>query len=464
MELNPNAIFLTDIDDNTSLFVHIDTMQIYPLRKDGIEYNFLRLFREKSKDETKRQYGKNYEKIYHFICRTIEQAPQSICVVKDTSNISFNQVILPIAGHCNLKCPYCFAQMDGGFYFQDYTEQNIIDVIDFLVKQHTDKDVPILLTFFGGEPLLKFDIVKFAIDYIKRTYFDIKFSYSITTNGTILNTEIIRTLKENNIAVLLSVDGPDNEFNLRRFRNNRKSIDVVLKNIQTLKDNGINIELRATLVSSNPHILETFQFFEGLKTKFYIVFAYNSENVSHHCAEYNRDTLFSIKKQLDDVQNYYLCKIKNKENIYNQMFVRYMTILRYRSLSNVVCGASWCFFTITSDGTIYPCAHFMNNTKYGIGNIHTGEINFEKRQQYIPAYTNELQECSDCWVRNLCMGGCMSEKICTGKDKNASLGKEECQLQRLVWGLYLKLYYYIMTYTPSYLIKDNSQYHNLPLC
>ena len=464
IELRPNDIFLTDIDLNTSLFVHIDTMQIYPLEKDSEEYNFLQHLSTQGRENTQNLYGEKFSEIYQTICDTISKAPHSVCTITDTNKISFNQAILPIAGRCNLACPYCFAQTDGGFHFRDYTEKDIKDVVDFLVKQRKDEETPIVLTFFGGEPLLKFDIIKFTIGYIQQMYADIPFSYSITTNGTIVNDEIIRTIKENNIAVLLSIDGPDNEFNLRRFRNNKKSIDLVLKNIQTFKDNGVKVELRATLVSNNPYILETFKFFEDFKTQFNIVFAYNSENTSHHCAEYNHNTLQSIERQLNDVKKYYIRKIKNKEDIYNQMFVRYMTPLRYRSLSNVVCGAGWCFFTITSDGTIYPCAHFMNNAKYGIGNIHTGEIDFKKKQQYTPAYTNELQECGDCWVRNLCIGGCMSEKICTGKDRKASLGENECRLQRLVWGMYLKLYYYIMTYTPSYLIKNQNNNTNLTLC
>ncbi|GEM_PF-1118909 len=455
MELLPQDIHLIETENGTTLFFHAETLQIYPLQEGNELLQFLRALQLNGADGARELYNaEDFAAMYNYICEKIAATPLSPRKVSDTTQPTFNQIVLPIAGHCNLNCPYCFAQTDGGFHFRDYTEKDIVNVIDFLIAKNPDSNVPITIVFFGGEPLLRLDIIKFTTQYIKEHYSDRLFRYSMTTNGTIVNEEVIRMIRENHIAVMLSIDGPDNEFNLRTFRNQGKSIGKVINNIQMLKEQGIKMELRATLVNTNPYIEDTFRFFEEMKVPFDIVFAYQSENKTHQYADYGADTLSRIREQLDRVLCYYKTKIQNRENIYNKMFKTLSDILRYRKRRNVICGTGWNFFTITADGTIFPCAHLMNNPRYGIGNIHTNSFDKARWQELLPVAIEDIDECRDCWAKNLCMGGCVSEKISIGRKNNQALEEKECQLQQLIWEFNIKLYYLFMSIAPEYFIKD----------
>ena len=317
--------------------------------------------------------------------------------------------------------------------------------------------------FFGGEPLLNLDIIKYMINYVHEHYPEKKFSFSMTTNGTILNPSIISLIKENNISVLVSIDGPDNDANLRFFRNGRKSIDVVLANIKTLQQNGINVMARATLVNTNPHILETFRFFEDeLRVPFAIEFVQESENTTHSFDKYDAAIINNIKTQLDKVEQYYIEKIQSKRDIRNYELIRHIEILRYRQKKHICCGAGNSYFTVTADGDVFVCPIFMNNKEHAIGNIHE-QIDNEKLSAYRSSSVDKMSECQDCWAKYLCNGGCIAQKIISGKRNDQSLPMGDCSLQKTIWEFYIRLYYYIMRYAPQYLIKDNAK-KDIPSC
>ncbi len=456
--LTPNSIHLVDIDNTTTLFFHTDTLQIYPLKKDSEILSFLQRFQCNGEHIKGVDYAfEDYERLYQFVCDKISTAPLSGGVEVSTEQYFFDCVVLPIAAQCNLSCPYCFAYTDDGFHFENYTEEYIIHTLDFLVKQKSDEQESINIVFFGGEPLLRLDIMKFTIQYAKQHYPTRKFAYSITTNGTILNEEIIDLLKTNNIAVLLSVDGPDNEFNLRRYHNGTKSIGRVLDNIRKMKESGINIELRATMVNTNPYVLETFLFFEKLEIPFDVVFAYVSENQSHHYADYDKNTLQHIQSQLDDLLQYYVDLIRHKKTIYNSILTHFAKVFHYRFKQSIPCSAGHTYFTIMSNGNVYTCPHFMNDDKYIVGNINSKDIiDSVRRKQLMPFPIEEVQDCKDCWAHNLCLGGCIGQKLSVNRSNTSSLGYESCQLQQIQWDFYLKLYYYIQTMAPEYLRTINN--------
>jgi len=252
--LNSCDIFLTSLNSGTTLFFHAASLQIYPL-KDKRIIKFLTQYREQGKDilldNTENQ------EIYDFIVNTIISVPKTIERNKvDTTSIMFNSIVLPIAGKCNLNCSYCFAQNETGFNFDNFTTENIVEIANFLIKQNEqnqdsqDKKTSIHIIFFGGEPLLKFDIMQFAVKHFAEKYPLYTVTYSITTNGTIVNEKILRFLKENNFSVLVSIDGLDNEFNVRKFKNGRSSVQRTIENIRKMSDRGIDIELRATLLNN----------------------------------------------------------------------------------------------------------------------------------------------------------------------------------------------------------------------
>lgn len=441
-KMSLNNIKLLQSDAKTVLFFHADTLQIYPIDCDSELCKFLKSIESAGFETTKKIYGdEDFNTLYDFVIKTIESAPRSTIVELNRSGKEkFKSVILPISGGCNLNCPYCFAQTDGGFHFGDFTKKDADDVIGFLARNNENHEDPINIVFFGGEPLLKFDMMKYIVQCFKQKYPNQKVNYSITTNGTILNEEILNFFKDNDVAVLLSLDGPDNEFNLRKFRDGRKSIDVVLKNIDLLKQHEIPMELRATMISTNPYIVETFDFFENIGRTFNIVFAYQSANKSHEeCSSYSEKSLLAIQKQLEELFVYYKKRIDIGKPIFTKILKNTADVLSCRIKHETACSAGKYYFTITSSGDIYSCAHLMNDVKYKMGDIYNG---IEYGDQFVPVNVSDIEDCKNCWVKYLCSGGCVSQKISTGRSAQTSKVQNSCALEKIEWAFYLKLYYY----------------------
>lgn len=206
----------------------------------------------------------NCENLSHssiaFLSESIKELPRNTYANQiEKTNISPLSVVLPITSSCNLNCPYCFAQTkDGDFTFKNYTEADIEKLIQRLYA--INKGATTLLIFFGGEPLLNFKLIKHAVSYINRSGLKESFCYSITTNGTLVTREIAEFLKDHQFAILLSMDGYENEFNYRKFRNGKPSVSKVLKNIDLLRSCDVSFEIRATITSDNPYIYETYHF------------------------------------------------------------------------------------------------------------------------------------------------------------------------------------------------------------
>ncbi|MBO4481738.1 MAG: radical SAM protein [Bacteroidales bacterium] len=460
-ELLPEHIKLFPLDDTCTLFYHTETMQLYPISDPEI-VRFLDIFLNKGRACTEIDFGKaEFDDYYNALCELIASSPQMSALdigVASTHGTRFEEVVLPISGHCTLRCPYCFAQTDGKFKFRDFEVEDIEKTVDFVIEhRHTQGDKqPLWFIFFGGEPLLRFDLIRHTLQYVKEKYPDEEVYYSITTNGTILNDSIIQLFKDNKFSVLVSLDGPDNEFNLRKDEHGRSSFHRVMKFIEAMKNNGIRTELRATLVNTNPYIVDTFAFFEQLQLPFFISFAYASENKGHTYSSYDDELLTSIGRQFEQLGQYYRTRIQNRQTIFNQRFYQFGNALRFRQNKTIACGAARTYFTMMADGTIFSCAHFMNNTEHAIGHISSGTN--EQAEQYKALDIETIAECNMCWAKYLCLGHCVAQKINIGKRNDTASGENECELERLQIAFYLKLFYYAQTLQPfAYFDKKDAK-------
>lgn len=360
-----NAFKLINLQDNNKLFYDGNSMGIFPLyHKDDNE-----IISYLSNIENGNCIKENPD-IESWIRTCINDLPKG--AKTNTRKILKKQlqsIILPIAGTCNLKCPYCFARADkGNFAFPNYTEHDI----DFILKQ-IDKyssNIPVNIIFFGGEPMIKYDIIKYTINQIKNQYPHLDVSYSITTNGTLLNKERIQFMRDNNFAILLSMDGYDNNFNYRKFINGKSSVSRVLKNIDLLKSMNMPFEIRATLTSNNPYVFETHTFFEDLESDYIIAFAYSSENkLNEQLNIFDGKSLSNINNAYEKLLSYYHKKLKEGKTIYNANIATMIKTFETRLHRDYICAAGFNYFTVMSDGSIYSCAHLMNNPKYIIGNV-----------------------------------------------------------------------------------------------
>lgn len=350
-------------------------------------------------------------------------------------------LVLPITAGCNLACPYCFATTNkGDFNFRDYKEEDIDRLLEKLDQKKSE--TPTTLVFFGGEPLINFKIIKYTIHQVKEKFGHLKINYSITTNGTLLTPAVAKFLKENHVAVLLSLDGYDNEFNYRHFKNGRPSVPRVIKAIELCKRIGLPFEIRATLTSDNPYIFETYMFFEKLQVEYTIAFAYASENKTHeNLTEFDELSLKRMRNAFDKLYDYYKDCLRNKKQIYNKLVWGYMSDIQNRVVRDYACTAGRTYHTVMADGTMFSCAHLMNERDCAMGNIDHWPFKHPEKHSFMPVRVNDVDECKKCWALHLCHSGCASQKHSMGRAANQAYVPEKCELDKIQYEFLIKLFY-----------------------
>jgi radical SAM protein with 4Fe4S-binding SPASM domain len=428
--INPQAFKLISLNEYYLIYC-IHSSQVFKIRKDSTLFNYFDSL-----------VSNKLEKFDPLIKQMIEKELKEKIRIDDLKNETvdiseidapFQTVILPIAGKCNLKCSYCFAQTEERFGFQNFGEKEGTQIIDFIMS-NSNPDQNCLISFFGGEPLLRFDIMKKLVNYIKEKYKSRQISYSVTTNGTIMNDRIASFLKKNNINCLISLDGSKEKSKNRIFKNGRETYDIVIKNIEYLRDKGVAMAIRSTIPSNSDSITEVYDFLEKLNLPFAAVRAYQSINQTNLADYVNRQN--SFRNQYENLLNFYIRKIKSKERIYCYSLLEDLKRIDIQDKRMISCSAGMGIFSITNTGDIFTCEHLAYDSNLSVGNIKTG-IEKEKLTKMRPLNVDTINRCKECWVRYLCSGGCFTEKRTV---KNEISIKANCDIVKIYWEFILKLY------------------------
>jgi len=161
------------------------------------------------------------------------------CVLECHLARRIEQMTLQVTQNCNLRCGYCVysGRYDNrGHSNKTMSFETAKKSIDFLVEHSADLDRA-ALAFYGGEPLLEIGLIRKCIEYINEVYPYKKFSYTLTTNATLLIGDTVKFLSDNEFQVMVSIDGPEEMHNKhRRFPDNRGSFSTIIKNLETIKE------------------------------------------------------------------------------------------------------------------------------------------------------------------------------------------------------------------------------------
>lgn len=170
-------------------------------------------------------------------CKIIEHSED--IYLEDLLKNKLGAIILQITQRCNFRCKYCV--YSGNYHNRNHEDKNMKwDIakrsLDFLLSNSKDSE-KIQIGFYGGEPLLEFDLIKDCVDYAKKIFVGKKINFNLTTNGSILNNEIVEFLHNNNIQITISIDGPKiiHDKNRKFANNNLSTHDVILKNIANIR-------------------------------------------------------------------------------------------------------------------------------------------------------------------------------------------------------------------------------------
>lgn len=311
-------------------------------------------------------------------------------------------VTLMLIQACNLACQYCFGS-EGEYADRGKMHENVaIDAINYLIENSGDAK-ELSITFFGGEPLLCFDMIKKVVRYCKDKEKSIgkKFTYNMTTNGTLLNDEINEFIIQNKIGTMISIDGNRNQQNAKRYyKNGAGCYDEVIEKTQFLRERNC-LSARATITSSNIKLKEVFEHLYSLGfISIPMAPAYNLFTET----EYN--SYFAELKKLCDYFGMLLKKDIGKAKTIRILW-KALRRIHTGARQYTACGAGINGVAVDIHGNMYPCHRFVSNKEYILGNIYD---NIDKRKQFADEVrVDNFEECKNCYLRLLCGGGCSYE-------------------------------------------------------
>jgi uncharacterized protein len=337
----------------------------------------------------------------------LETEQESIPSAQPTGVNVLNAVI-NISHDCNLRCRYCFAST--GHYAgprEFMSEEVACKAMEWFVQQ-SGSSKELNMSFFGGEPLMNFPLIKSLVKYIHilEDRYSKKIYMNICTNGTILNDEIIRLIKENNIGMQISLDGPKEiQDTYRPKADGSGSYDTILANVKRLLEEvpSNRIIARATIPHGMIKINEVVAhlFAIGFKTVVFVP-AIGCGNVV-----VQSDDLKSIKEQYSLIAETFIDNVRGGKNLYVFPFGTEVQNIGEGVKRLYGCGAGIGFISISVNGDLYPCMRFTNNVTYKLGNVFDGFDN-KKRSMLFNRTVEQRRQCSCCWARYLCGGGCVA--------------------------------------------------------
>ena len=335
-----------------------------------------------------------------------------------------------IAHTCNLNCSYCFASQ--GKYHGDRAMMSFEvgkQAFDFLIANSgTRRNLEV--DFFGGEPLMNFEVVKELVAYARSIEKDHgkNFRFTLTTNGVLIDDDVIDFANKEMSNVVLSLDGRKEVHD--RFRvdyNGKGSWEKIVPKFQKLVDarEGKNYYMRGTFTHHNPDFLEDIK--EMLSLGFKELSMEPVVCAADDPSALTDEDIAVVMKQYEDLAELMLKKHKEGDGF---TFYHYMIDLKggpciYKRISG--CGSGTEYMAVTPWGDLYPCHQFVGEEKYKLGDVWNGVTNTEIQDEFAQCNVYTREECRKCWARLYCSGGCAANAYhATGSVKG--IYKTGCEL------------------------------------
>lgn len=414
---------------------------------DDVAYDVIGMYETKSKDEIAATILKKYpdvgnEELEELYEDLEEMRENGTLFTEDTYKegvIDFKQrqtvvkaLCLHIAHACNLSCRYCFA--GEGEYHGDRSLMSFETgkkALDFLVKNSGSRR-NLEVDFFGGEPLMNFDVVKQLVAYgrsLEEPY-DKHFRFTLTTNGVLLDDEIIEFTNREMDNIVLSIDGRKSVHDhMRPKKNGEGSYDLILDKFKKVAESrGQNkYYVRGTFTHYNLDFVEDVlhladEGFKQISVEPVVAdpsepYAIREEDIPEICEGYDRLAKEMIRRE----------KEGKGFNFFHFMIDLTGGPCVYKRLSG--CGSGTEYLAVTPWGDLYPCHQFVGNEKFLLGNVEDGIVNTEIRDDFKLCNVYAKEECRDCFAKFYCSGGCAANAYNMHGDINQPY-EIGCELQK----------------------------------
>ena len=332
-------------------------------------------------------------------------------------NLEPRALSLLVSQDCNLRCGYCYA--DHGIYGSEEKKLMSYDTAKKCIDKLLSKDNSNHISFFGGEPLLNFTLIKRIDSYVNKKNLNVV--YTMTTNGTIMNDEIKNFINEKFLNLRISLDGPKDINDGQRFGGVKSVHDRVIETIGMLHPRSYPITIKSIVTKKSANRLtEIVEHISSLNidsidikpviyvppgSKFFI----NDEDYKTYINE------------LANIHVSNIIKLANGEKvkpISDTCFILALMITKTRWIYR--CAAGRGLITITADGDVYPCEKYIGLSDFHMGNVHDDDFPGERfrrlRDMFYAVNIYNSPDCNACWARFLCGGVCHWQSYITHEE------------------------------------------------
>ncbi|MBO5888516.1 MAG: thioether cross-link-forming SCIFF peptide maturase [Clostridia bacterium] len=410
--------------DNLNIVLDVASGSIHLV--DDIAYDIIEIFEKNEKQVVIDAIYNKYKETASLI--EVEECYNQIVELKNTNTLfskdSFENVAdtlknksrgiikalcLHVAHTCNLNCSYCFASQ--GKYHGDRAIMSLEvgkRALDFLIENSGSRH-NLEVDFFGGEPLMNFQMIKDLVAYAREIEkkHDKNFRFTLTTNGVLVDDEVIEWANKEMSNVVLSLDGRKEVHDKFRVDYSGKgSYDKIVPKFKKFVEarGNKNYYMRGTFTHYNP------DFINDIKEMLNLGFTELSmEPVV--CAPNDPSALTDsdIEVVLKGYEELARLMIERKKQGKPFTFYHYMIDLTdgpciYKRISG--CGSGTEYMAVTPWGDLYPCHQFVGEEKFKLGDIYNGVTNTSIQEEFASTNVYSHKECKDCWARLYCSGGC----------------------------------------------------------
>ncbi|WP_196605285.1 thioether cross-link-forming SCIFF peptide maturase [Pectinatus haikarae] len=338
---------------------------------------------------------------------------------------------LLVAHDCNLRCKYCFADTgDFGADRQLMNRQVGEAAVEYIIE-HSGSRKHCEIDFFGGEPLVNMPLVKHITAYVRKREKEAGkiFKLTLTTNGILLNDENIKFLNDNNISVVISLDGRKSVHDhMRPDAGGHDTYNRAVANFKKLvkSRNDENYYMRGTYTKYN---LDFTNDVVSMADEGFDILSIEPVIAKDEDYAILESDLPQIFAEYDKLVNTYLQYRREGRGFF---FFHFNIDLNNgpcvaKRLSG--CGAGHEYYAVAANGDMYPCHQFVGREKYLLGNVFEGVTSTQIPQHFRNCHVLNKDKCRDCWARYFCSGGCHANADLFNNDiyKPYELG---CELQK----------------------------------
>jgi uncharacterized protein len=333
--------------------------------------------------------------------------------------VPLQTLVVNVTNQCNLACTYCYeygedkiVDTENGKQPKFMSEETARDSVEFALRESRDNPRA-HITFFGGETLMNFPVLKATIAYARRRAAEAgkEIDFSLTTNATLLRPDIIEFLAEERVGVTISIDGPeDMQDKFRVFNNGAGSYAMAAPKIKALlaRHRSRPIGARVTLTKQTLDVRKIYRHLTDELGFWEVGFApvTTAPGRDYAIADHGFDHLLSQFRDL--AADYLEAALNNRHHGFSNIRET-LQELHHGHAKAYPCGAGIGLMGVSTDGEVALCHRFAGSEDHNFGNVRDG-VSFEKQQRFLESHhIASKTDCSTCWARPICAGGCYHE-------------------------------------------------------